>query len=89
MTAIGGNSKTRAKVDLSRLSLGRVPLILMYHGVADVAEEHAEVLNALPQQGVAAINADYARHADAARKLAEEVFGTGRVLPPLLDAALN
>jgi len=39
VTAIGGNSKTRAKVDLSRLSLGRVPLILMYHGVADVAED--------------------------------------------------
>lgn len=37
--AIGGNSKTRARVDLTRLSLGRVPLILMYHGVADVAED--------------------------------------------------
>ena len=39
VTAIGGNSKTRARVDLSRLSLGRVPMILMYHGVADVAED--------------------------------------------------
>jgi peptidoglycan/xylan/chitin deacetylase (PgdA/CDA1 family) len=39
VTAIGDNSKTRAQVDLSRLSLGRVPLILMYHGVADVAED--------------------------------------------------
>jgi hypothetical protein len=39
--------------------------------------------------GVATINADYARHSDAARKLAEEVFSTARVLPPLLDVALN
>jgi peptidoglycan/xylan/chitin deacetylase (PgdA/CDA1 family) len=39
VTAIGGYSKTRARADLSRLSLGRVPMILMYHGVADVAED--------------------------------------------------
>lgn len=36
MTTVGGSS---ALADLGRLSLTRVPMILMYHGVADVAED--------------------------------------------------
>jgi peptidoglycan/xylan/chitin deacetylase (PgdA/CDA1 family) len=36
MTTVGGSS---ARADLGRLSLTRVPMILMYHGVADVAED--------------------------------------------------
>jgi hypothetical protein len=35
------------------------------------------------------INSDYERHRHAARKLAEEVFSTARVLPPFLDAAMS
>jgi peptidoglycan/xylan/chitin deacetylase (PgdA/CDA1 family) len=31
--------RTRAEAELGRLSLARVPMILMYHGVADVAED--------------------------------------------------
>jgi hypothetical protein len=38
-------------------------------------------------EGLAAIEADYARAAHAARDLAEEVFSTRAVLPALLDAA--
>jgi hypothetical protein len=38
-------------------------------------------------RGVEAINADYAGHRRAARRLAEEFFAAERVLPPLLDAA--
>lgn len=39
--------------------------------------------------GVDRINGDYPRHCRAARRLAETVFDAGRVLPALLDAALN
>jgi peptidoglycan/xylan/chitin deacetylase (PgdA/CDA1 family) len=39
MTALGRNGRKSAQADLSRLGLGRVPMILMYHGVADVAED--------------------------------------------------
>jgi peptidoglycan/xylan/chitin deacetylase (PgdA/CDA1 family) len=39
MTALGRNGRTTTAADLSRLSLGRVPMILMYHGVADVADD--------------------------------------------------
>jgi hypothetical protein len=38
-------------------------------------------------RAVEAINADYAGHRRAARRLAEEFFAAERVLPPLLDAA--
>ena len=40
-------------------------------------------------QGIERINADYARHRLAARRLADEVFATDQVLPALLDAALS
>jgi hypothetical protein len=40
-------------------------------------------------RGVAAINADYERHCRAARRLAEEQFATDKVLPALLEAAIN
>lgn len=40
-------------------------------------------------RGVAAINADYERHRQAARRLAEEHFATDKVLPALLEAAIN
>jgi hypothetical protein len=39
--------------------------------------------------GIDAINADYERHRRAARRLAEEHFSTTKVLPALLEAALN
>lgn len=39
-------------------------------------------------RGVAAINADYERHRQAARRLAEEHFATDKVLPALLEAAM-
>ena len=38
MTTLGRNGRTSAQA-MSRLGLGRVPMILMYHGVADVAED--------------------------------------------------
>jgi hypothetical protein len=38
--------------------------------------------------GIESINADYTGHRRAARKLAEEIFATDRVLPPLLEAAM-
>jgi len=37
MTAVGHNGRTAP--DLTRLGLSRVPMILMYHGVADVATD--------------------------------------------------
>jgi hypothetical protein len=39
--------------------------------------------------GIEMINADYPRHRRAARKLAEEVFSTDKVLPSFLDAATS
>jgi len=39
--------------------------------------------------GVDLINRDYEEHRRAARQLAENFFATGRVLPPLLEAAMN
>lgn len=39
--------------------------------------------------GVERINADYARHRRAARRLAEDVFATEKVLPAFLEAAMS
>jgi hypothetical protein len=39
--------------------------------------------------GIEMINVDYTRHRRAARRLAEEYFSTQRVLPALLEAALD
>jgi hypothetical protein len=39
--------------------------------------------------GIASINGDYERQCTAARRIAEEHFATGRVLPPLLDRAMD
>ena len=39
--------------------------------------------------GVNQLNADYQRHRRAARHLAEDIFATNRVLPALLEAAMN
>lgn len=39
--------------------------------------------------GVNKINADYERHRQAARQLAERCFATDKVLPPLLEAAMS
>jgi hypothetical protein len=39
--------------------------------------------------GVNQLNADYQRHRRAARQLAEDIFATARVLPALLEAAMN
>jgi hypothetical protein len=40
-------------------------------------------------EGIEAINADYRRHRRAARALAERVFATDRVLPDLLERAMD
>jgi len=40
-------------------------------------------------EGIRAINLDYERHRRAARLLAEEYFDVDRVLPPLLENAMN
>lgn len=39
MTTVGRNGRTSAQTAMSKLGLGQVPMILMYHGVADVAED--------------------------------------------------
>jgi peptidoglycan/xylan/chitin deacetylase (PgdA/CDA1 family) len=39
MTALGSNGRTSALTSTGRLGLGRVPMVLMYHNVADVAED--------------------------------------------------
>ena len=39
--------------------------------------------------GVERINADYERHRHGARTLAENIFSTERILPPLLEAAMS
>ena len=40
-------------------------------------------------RGIERINADYPRHRRGARSLAERVFSSDRVLPPLLEAAMS
>ena len=40
-------------------------------------------------EGIAAINADYEEHRQAARAIAQEYFATEVVLPPLLEAAMS
>jgi peptidoglycan/xylan/chitin deacetylase (PgdA/CDA1 family) len=39
VTALGGNRGTTARAAEGRMPLGDVPMILMYHGVAEVAED--------------------------------------------------
>jgi hypothetical protein len=39
--------------------------------------------------GVEEINSRYELHREAARRLAENVFSTEKVLPPFLDAAMS
>lgn len=39
--------------------------------------------------GIETVNADYERHRRAARQMAEQYFAAERVLPPLLEAAMN
>lgn len=39
MTALGSNGRTGALASMARLDLGDIPMILMYHGVADVADD--------------------------------------------------
>ena len=39
MTAPGRNGSAGARASVDRLGLGQVPMILMYHGVAEVAED--------------------------------------------------
>jgi peptidoglycan/xylan/chitin deacetylase (PgdA/CDA1 family) len=39
MTAVSRNGTTSAQAATDQLGLGRVPMILMYHGVAEVAED--------------------------------------------------
>ena len=39
MTALGQTGSASAQAATGRLGLGRVPMILMYHGVAEVAED--------------------------------------------------
>jgi peptidoglycan/xylan/chitin deacetylase (PgdA/CDA1 family) len=39
MTALGRNQEISRKAPVGRLTLGRLPMILMYHGVADITED--------------------------------------------------
>jgi peptidoglycan/xylan/chitin deacetylase (PgdA/CDA1 family) len=39
MTALGRNQEISRTAPVGRLTLGRLPMILMYHGVADIAED--------------------------------------------------
>jgi hypothetical protein len=69
------------------LASGR-PVLVEDTGLADWLPVGSGVLTfSTPEQalaGIAAIDADYARHARAARELAETRFATDRVLPGLL-----
>ncbi len=74
------------------LASGR-PLLLQDTGLTDWLPESEGVLTFGDMKGVLdgieRINADYSHRCRAARDLAENVFATGKVLPCLLEAALN
>jgi hypothetical protein len=74
------------------LASGR-PILVQETGISewlptgDGALTFSDVQGAL--QGVEIINSDYERQRRAARHLAEEFFAAERVLPPLLEAAMD
>ena len=74
------------------LASGR-PFLVQDTGLADwlPVGEGVITFQDLPEllHGIEIINADYERHCRAARKLAEEVFSTEKVLPALLAAATS
>ncbi len=74
------------------LASGR-PVLIEDTGLADwlPVGEGLLAFSDLPSAaaGVERINADYPRHRLAARRLAEQVFATEKVLPRLLEAAMN
>jgi hypothetical protein len=58
-----------------------------FYPVGEGLFEYADKIGAL--EGIKAVNADYARHAKAARRLAEEFFGAERVVGKMMkDAGL-
>jgi hypothetical protein len=69
------------------------PVMMQDTGLSDWLQVGEGVLTfwdaASALSGIEAINADYQRHRDAARRLAETTFATEKVLPALLDAAIN
>ncbi len=99
MTALGRNRGTSAGPAMSRLALSRVPMILMYHGVADVAEDPNQLcvtpsrfagqmaaLQRLGLRGVAIGTLVDAMRAGQARGLVGITFDDGYV--NVLEAAL-
>jgi hypothetical protein len=74
------------------LSSGR-PILVEDTGLSDwlPTGEGVVIFRDLPEavRGIELINADYERHRRAARALAEQFFAAERVLPPLLDAAME
>jgi hypothetical protein len=70
-----------------------LPCLLQETGLADwlPVGEGVVTFRDLPEilAGIAAINARYEAHRRAARHLAEAVFSTEKVLPPLLEAAMS
>jgi hypothetical protein len=69
------------------------PVVLQDTGLADWLPTGEGILPFGDLDGaigaLEAIRADYPRHQQAARRLAEEYFSTHRVLPPLLEKAMN
>lgn len=74
------------------LASGR-PVVIEDTGLADWLPVGAGLLTFHDPESalrcVEAVNADYAQHRLAARRLAEEHFATDKVLPALLEAAMN
>ncbi len=74
------------------LASGR-PILIQDTGLRDwlPAAEGLVLFQDVPEalHGIERINGDYEHHRRAARQLAEEYFATEKVLPPLLEAAMN
>ncbi|NMG05375.1 glycosyltransferase [Brasilonema sp. UFV-L1] len=77
---------------LCYLASGR-PVLLQDTGLSDYLPIGEGILTfrnlSEAVDGIAAINADYERHRQAARRLAEEYFDSNKVLTSILEAAMN
>jgi hypothetical protein len=74
------------------LASGR-PIVVQETGTSDCIPTDAGMLTFTDVNGAARqierVAADYAEHRKAARRLAEEFFSADRILPQLLDQAVN